>query len=187
MTSSRAGFPHLRLALHRLKLAGAEQPRPPLVRRCAGDVRHPFEPHPALRAEHLEAEARAGRGHRAEIARTCRPSSGTGSRWCRRRRSRRRAGSSGRRRDRSGRTDRSCRRSRARPSASARRTAFPRGCARHAVGFSISAFGNVIVASTCRIVPSSPRADAIAQPGHLGMEAPVVAEAERDAGVASPR
>ena len=31
-------------------------------------MRHAFEPHPALRAEHLEAEARAGRGHRAEIA-----------------------------------------------------------------------------------------------------------------------
>ena len=54
--------------------------------------------------------------------------------------------------------------------------------ARHASGFSTSAFGNVIVASTCRIVPSSPDADLLAQLGHLRMEAAVVAEAERDAG-----
>ena len=60
--------------------------------------------------------------------------------------------------------------------------------ARHASAFSTSAFGNVIVASKCRTVPRSPDADPLAQLGHLGMEAAVVAEAERDAGLrASPR
>ena len=63
------GLPGLQRSLDRLELAGAEQPRAPLLRRRAGDVRHAFEPMPALRAEHLEAEARAGRRHGAEIAR----------------------------------------------------------------------------------------------------------------------
>ncbi len=55
--------------------------------------------------------------------------------------------------------------------------------ARHASGVRNSAFGKVIVASKCRIVPSSPGSDPLAQRRHLGMEAPVVAEAERDAGL----
>ena len=47
-----------------------------------------------------------------------------------------------------------------------------------------SALGNVIVASTCRIVPSSPARITLAQLAHLRMEAAVVADAERDAGLA---
>ena len=141
VTSSRAASQTSRLALDRLKLAGAEQPRPPFLRRGAGDVRHAFEPHPALRAEHLEAEARAGRRHRAEIARHAVLHPEQHRRRVVARRPPRRAGSSGSRPGRSGRRDRSCRRWRERPSASARRTASRRGVARHASGFSTSAFG----------------------------------------------
>ena len=71
-------------ALDRLELAGAEQPRAPLLRRGAGDVRHAFEPQPALGAEHLEAEARRRSWSWCRDSRTCRPSCGTASRWCRR-------------------------------------------------------------------------------------------------------
>ena len=62
-------FPDLRLALDRLKLARPEQPGPAFLRGGPGHVRHPFEPHRALRPEHLEAEARARRRHRAQVAR----------------------------------------------------------------------------------------------------------------------
>ena len=55
--------------------------------------------------------------------------------------------------------------------------------ARQASGFRNSAFGKVIVASKCRSVPSVPGLDLLAQFGHLRMEAPVVAEAERDPGL----
>ena len=55
--------------------------------------------------------------------------------------------------------------------------------ARQASGFRNSAFGKVIVASKCRSVPSVPGLDLLAQLGHLRMEAPVVAEAERDPGL----
>ena len=56
-------------------------------------------------------------------------------------------------------------------------------CARQASGFSSSAFGKVIVASKCSTVPSSPGLNLLPQRRHLGMEAPVVAEPERDAGL----
>src|SRR5882672_5881872 len=46
-------------ALDRLEDALAEEARAALFRRRAGDVRHTFEPHVALRAVHLEAEAAA--------------------------------------------------------------------------------------------------------------------------------
>ena len=56
--------------------------------------------------------------------------------------------------------------------------------ARQWLGLMNSTLGNVIVASTCRMVPSSPRADHVAQLDHLGMEPAIIAEAERDAGLA---
>src|SRR5690606_30954283 len=58
------GLPRLRRPLHGLEHALAEQPRAPLLGGRAGDVRHALEPHVALRAVHLEAEAAAGRRHR---------------------------------------------------------------------------------------------------------------------------
>src|SRR5262249_60831246 len=64
----RPSFPLLRLPLARLELTVAECPRPPLFRRGAGNMGDAFEPQPALRAEHLEAEARTGRRHGTEIA-----------------------------------------------------------------------------------------------------------------------
>ena len=78
---------------------------------------------------------------------------------------------------------RSCRRWRARPSASGRRHGVSSRCARQASAFSASAFGNVIVASMCRTVPRSPLLDLLAQLRHLRMEAAVVAETQRDAGL----
>ena len=117
-------FPHLGRALDRLKLAGAEEARAALLGRGARHVRHPFEPHRALRAKHLEAEAGPGRRDRARDTPTRRSSSETASTSCRRSRPAPRGGSSDSRPARSPRPDRSSRRWHGRPSASARRTAF---------------------------------------------------------------
>src|SRR5439155_13254594 len=62
-------LPDLQRSLHRLELAGAEQARAALFGRGAGDVRDAFEPMPALGAEYLDAEARAGGRDGAEVAR----------------------------------------------------------------------------------------------------------------------
>ena len=57
-------------------------------------------------------------------------------------------------------------------------------CARHASGFSNSAFGKRHRRFDVQDRPELARADPLAQLRHLGMEAPVVAEPERDAGLA---
>ena len=120
-------LPDLGLALDRLELAGAEEPRAPLLGRGAGDVRHSLQPDRAGRAEHLEAEPGPGRRHRPEVARHAVVHPEAASRSCRRCRSRRHGGSSGSRRGRSARRGRSSRRRRGRPSASGRRPGSRRG------------------------------------------------------------
>src|SRR5580700_1627039 len=63
------GFPSFRRSFDGLEFAGTEQARTALFGRRSGHMGHAFEPHPAFGTEHLKAEARSGRGHRAEIAR----------------------------------------------------------------------------------------------------------------------
>ena len=136
---------------------------------------------PALGAEHLDAEARAGRGDGAEIARHAGLHAEQHRGGVVGARSAPRARSSGNRRGRSRRTDRSWRRSRARPSAQGRRPAPPYFMARHAVGLQEQRVGKGHVAFDVLDDAELAGADPLAQLDHLRMEAPVVADADRRA------
>ena len=182
--SSFVGLPGLQRSLDRLELAGAELPGPALLRRCARDMRHALDPSQPLRAEHLEAEARAGRRSWCRDSPTCRPSCETASTWCRRCRSAPRGESSGSRRGRSRRRDRSSRRSHARPSARGRRAAPPILLERHAVGGRNSAFGIGHAGFDVLDGAELARLDAVVQLDHLRMEAAVVADADNALGLA---